>query len=277
MNLDVKKTGARVVLLVGPQLWHKNTCATIIESSANVVGIFVANQNTKKNLPIKYFLKSIRRRGVFVTVSQTLGRLLYDLFNKKHDQKCLKEIFNESKLNSVLDNYNGEVDYTEEYHTPQTVEKISLLQPDIIVVHSPYWVDKKVRKLSSTGIVLGGHPGLTPHYRGAHSAFWALYRGRPQDVGYSVFHLNAGVDTGPLVTQGRLAIEKDDSFVTLGWKGMKAIAEHQANQIQNYDAGIGIPSKPHDAIPKDSEFPLPSLLKYIKYWMKYKTLRQTIV
>jgi methionyl-tRNA formyltransferase len=114
-------------------------------------------------------------------------------------------------------------------------------------------------------IVIGGHPGLTPEYRGSHSAFWAIYNGEPEKVGCSVFWLDEGVDTGDLIVQEPIPIEPGDSYFTLGWKGMKRIAELQAKTVTDFDRGIPIRRKKHASIPAGSEYPVPTLLDYLKY------------
>ncbi len=49
----------RIVVLCGPRLFHLNTCATLIRSGLNVVGICVADQRTA-GIPLSYLLKSIK-------------------------------------------------------------------------------------------------------------------------------------------------------------------------------------------------------------------------
>src|SRR5437899_12941276 len=45
------------------------------------------------------------------------------------------------------------------------------------------------------------HPGLTPEYRGSHSAFWATYNREFWGIGWSLLRINAGIDTGMLLEQ----------------------------------------------------------------------------
>jgi len=147
------------------------------------------------------------------------------------------------------------------------------MEADIFIVHSGYWVGKRVREIPRKKAVIGGHPGLTPNYRGSHSAFWAIYKNRPEDVGCSVFWLDAGVDTGDLVTQERIPIEEGDSYFTLCWKGMVRIAEIQAQVACELDNGTPIPRTPHKEIPPDSEFDVPTLMEYIRYRLRQKQVR----
>jgi methionyl-tRNA formyltransferase len=46
-----------------------------------------------------------------------------------------------------------------------------------------------------------------------------------------------GVDTGDIVAQERIPVEKGDSFMTLSWKGMIRIAQLQAAALGNPGPG----------------------------------------
>lgn len=254
----------RIVVLCGPNLTHKRTCATFIAAGVNVVGICIADQRTA-GLPLKHIWKTIRRHGLLITAGQILGRLYYNVLNKRKDEQVFCRLFKETEIDEVLGKWNGERHFTREYGASDTLTWLKRLDPDVLVVHSSYWVGKRVRDMARKKVVIGGHPGLTPAYRGSHSAFWALSKGRPQDVGCSVFWLDAGLDAGDLIAQERLPIESGDSFVTLGWKGMIRLAEIQAQVLVRFDQGIEIPRAKHTQIPQGSEYHVPTLSEYAKY------------
>lgn len=43
------------------------------------------------------------------------------------------------------------------------------------------------------------HMGVSPHYRGSSTNFWAMYDNRPQYVGATIHLLTAGLDSGPML------------------------------------------------------------------------------
>jgi len=257
-------TRNRVVILTAGEIWHRNTCATLLAAGVNVVGICIADQQTA-GLPLKYIWKSFGRRGFFTTAGQIVGRIYYRLLNRSADREQQRAIFDEKRIGEVLSAYAGPMHRTENYSSPETLAWLESLAPDVLVVHSGYWVGKKVRAMPRKGVVIGGHPGITPEYRGSHSAFWAIYNGKPEDVGCSVFWLDEGVDTGDLIVQERIPVTAGDSYFTLGWKGMKRIAELQAKTVLDFDRGIPIPRMKHASIPPGSEYPVPTLLDYLRY------------
>jgi hypothetical protein len=264
--------GARVVILSGPRVWHRSSCATLIASGANVVGICVADQRSG-GLPLHYIWKSVRRIGPLSVLSQIAGRALYRVLNGARDAAHLQELFDTATIDAVLGAWDGATCQAYDYGAPETRDWIAARRPDVLIVSTPYWVTKAARDLATMGLVIGGHPGITPHYRGSHSAFWALLRGRPDDVGYTVFHVSKGVDTGDVITQGRITIEPGDTYFSLAWKAGLLIAAAQAETLANLDRGIPVPRHPHATIPPDSEFGVPGLFDYLRYRMVQRLTR----
>jgi methionyl-tRNA formyltransferase len=62
--------------------------------------------------------------------------------------------------------------------------------------------------------VLGIHPTLLPVGRGRAPIPWAILKGLTE-TGVTLFQLDEGVDTGPIVAQERLAIAPDETATTL--------------------------------------------------------------
>ena len=151
------------------------------------------------------------------------------------------------------------------YSDPDAIAWLRTLQPDVLVVHSESWVPKTVRELPTSGLVIGGHPGRTPYYRGGYSSFWALYQNRPEDVMWTVFHLDQGVDTGDLIAQGRVPIRPGDTFQILDWRAMHFIARTQAEVVKKFERGEPVARHPHSEIPSGSLYGLPTLVDYIHY------------
>lgn len=61
---------------------------------------------------------------------------------------------------------------------------------------------------------LGMHPTLLPEGRGRAAVPWAILKGLPE-TGVTLFQLDAGVDTGPIVAQERLALAPDEDATSL--------------------------------------------------------------
>ena len=61
---------------------------------------------------------------------------------------------------------------------------------------------------------IGIHPSLLPRYRGSHPLWWALKNGE-QEVGVSIYVLDAGIDSGPIIAQRSVPVLRDDTFMSL--------------------------------------------------------------
>lgn len=73
------------------------------------------------------------------------------------------------------------------------------------------------------------HPSLLPKYRGASAINWALIKGEAV-TGLSVFWLDKGIDTGPILAQKEVKVEPDDTTGSLYFNkifplGVEAIGE----------------------------------------------------
>lgn len=98
-------------------------------------------------------------------------------------------------------------------NSEHTLRLLQELEPDVIIVNGTRIISESVlNKVSSTFINM--HMGITPLYRGVHGAFWALYQRDIENCGVTVHLIDPGIDTGGIIYQGRIAPEKEDSFVT---------------------------------------------------------------
>ena len=55
------------------------------------------------------------------------------------------------------------------------------------------------------------HHGAVPEYRGGPPVFWELHDGR-ETVGFTIHRIDAGIDTGPVLATGEVAIERRGSL-----------------------------------------------------------------
>lgn len=254
----------RVLLLIGNKLWNWNTVATFNKSELNIVGICVYD-NSYFGLPINLIWKTIKRKGIFVVIDQIFGRIFYKVINFFSDKKRLKKIFNIDECNNIKKIIDKPVHLTKNYNNQNTLDWILKLSPDVIVVHSDGWVGKSIRNISTLRLIMGGHPGITPLYRGAHSPFWAIYNNEKNNIGYSIFHVDEGVDTGDLIFQEKLSVSEDETYMSISWRGMKKIAKKQVEVLEKYERERKILKKKHHKIIKESEYPVPGLSHYIRY------------
>jgi len=69
---------------------------------------------------------------------------------------------------------------------------------------------------------VGLHPALLPRYRGSHPLWWALHN-HESEAGITLYRLDAGIDTGPIIAQRAVPILPNDTFRSLYLRTVKEI------------------------------------------------------
>lgn len=110
---------------------------------------------------------------------------------------------------------------------PDSLSKISEFNPDLLVsILGNEIFKKKLIELAPKGC-LNLHTALLPKYRGLMPTFWVL-RNDEKETGVSVFFVDEGIDSGPIVVQKRTSINGDsqEELIRRTKKmGMEAISE----------------------------------------------------
>lgn len=253
----------KVIALIGPSRHHYSTVATLLRGHVDIKGV-VEGDSRKKGFNIKYFRGAIKKLGYWKVGLQVLERLLYKLLNAKKDRMIYDELFPEENESYVKKKMGNDLIKVVDYFDPRVIHFIKDHKPDLIVIHTPFWVPKKVRN-AVNGYIIGAHPGMTQYHRGVHSPFWAIYHGEMEKLGYTIFWANKGVDLGNIIHQGRIAPSKGDSYVSLSWKGMKAVSNDLVKILTMVDKCEKIKSKPNDQLSDKTIFYHPTVFDYIRY------------
>jgi folate-dependent phosphoribosylglycinamide formyltransferase PurN len=91
------------------------------------------------------------------------------------------------------------------------------------------------------GRIINIHLGLSPYYRGAGTNFWPLVNREPEFVGATIHYLDAGIDTGPILSHARPAIERGDGPHDLGNRTIVAAADAFVRAAAMHVAGAARP------------------------------------
>ncbi|MEZ0239195.1 MAG: methionyl-tRNA formyltransferase, partial [Chloroflexota bacterium] len=88
---------------------------------------------------------------------------------------------------------------------PEVVAEIAALEPDLgVLADFGQIIPKALLEAPRLGI-LGVHPSLLPNHRGATPIQATIQRGDP-DAGVTIYRMDEGVDTGPLLAQESWAL-----------------------------------------------------------------------
>jgi len=116
------------------------------------------------------------------------------------------------------------------------IGELRALQPDLIVVAAyGHILPPAILELPRHGC-LNVHTSLLPKYRGAAPIQWAIASGETE-TGVTIMHMDAGLDTGPIVSQRRTPILATDDSATLHDRLAGLGAELLAETIPDFVAG----------------------------------------
>ena len=112
-------------------------------------------------------------------------------------------------------------------NSPDSLAAISALSPDLLISIAGNEIFRKpLIELAPLGC-LNLHTALLPKYRGLMPSFWVLKNGETT-TGVSVFYVDEGIDSGPILVQERFDIgdmSQRELIKATKMLGMKAIIE----------------------------------------------------
>jgi methionyl-tRNA formyltransferase len=118
----------------------------------------------------------------------------------------------------------------------QEVEQVRTLRPDALVVAAYGLLLPQALLEAGRYGALNIHASLLPRWRGAAPVQRALLAG-DRESGISIMQMDAGLDTGPVLMQERIAIAADDDAGTLHDKLARLGAEMIVHTLAELEAG----------------------------------------
>ncbi len=123
---------------------------------------------------------------------------------------------------------------------PQFIEQVRMLTPDIIVVAAfGQILPQALLDVPKFGC-LNIHTSLLPKYRGAAPIQWAILNG-DAETGVTIMKMDAGLDTGDILSEQRTAIGDEDTAQTLHDRLAQIGGELLVRTIPRYLTGEIVP------------------------------------
>lgn len=118
----------------------------------------------------------------------------------------LSRISPKKRVADVLDRHNIErIELSGSINSEESLAQLRAKQPDLLVSIAGNELFKKPSiELAPYGC-LNLHTALLPKYRGLMPTFWVLKNGE-RETGVSVFFVDEGIDSGPILVQKRIEI-----------------------------------------------------------------------
>ena len=135
-----------------------------------------------------------------------------------------------ASIRQVARRFNVPLHVTGNIHSPQTIDYIRSLKPDLIVSSFAQIIRPSILSIPSIGI-LNKHSGLLPKYRGIYPVFWAMLNGE-SEIGVTVHFMAKKVDAGPIVCQESIRVLPQDTFYTLFERAQNASADLMLRAVE---------------------------------------------
>jgi methionyl-tRNA formyltransferase len=134
--------------------------------------------------------------------------------------EAMKELAERSKISFIR---------PAQMKNPEVLSIFGELKPDLIILaFVTDIIPERLLKVPSIGTICY-HPSLLPRHRGASGINWAIIQGDTR-TGLTIFWVDRGIDTGPILLQKEVEIGSNDTtgslyFNTLFPMGVDAIVE----------------------------------------------------
>jgi hypothetical protein len=179
--------------------WYQYVKADLLASQYPITGFVVIRR--KRDSWYRYLWKRAKRIGFFKVLDELVLRLYWTLFKSWRDQGNLKRLVEETKERLPASYRRPPVHYIDNINSDAGRQVLRDLKPDVCVLMVHPILSKKTFSIPPLGMLVF-HPGVTPEYRGPHSAFWATMNNEFWGIGWSLLRVDEGIDTGPVFAQG---------------------------------------------------------------------------
>ncbi len=231
----------RVVILTNCQ-GNQIALANKIAAKADVAGIVFS-----KNIPR-------RRPGL----SKRLSLSANGLANRTIGRAFIRTWF------ELLDNYHvqfpsppsSEIINVDNVNDPPTVELISRVKPDLVVVSGTNLVGRKVIEAANASAgIINLHTGISPYVKGGPNCTnWCLAKNWFHLIGNTVMWLDTGIDSGNLIATEQTQLTGRETLFELHWKVMEHGQQLYADVIEQLAMGNSLASIPQSTIKSGKQF-----------------------
>jgi Methionyl-tRNA formyltransferase len=196
----------RIVMLCGdgPSSWFMYNA---LAAEADILAVVVERKPSARAM--------IRNRLRQLGWSTVIGQLAFIGFNRvlaRWQQRRMNQLVQRYGLQAALPPA-AIVHRVKSVNAAAVRRLLGKLDPDAVVVNGTRIISRSVIDCIERPFI-NTHVGITPRYRGVHGGYWALVHDDAENCGVTVHLVDAGVDTGGVLYQQRICIERSDGFNT---------------------------------------------------------------
>jgi methionyl-tRNA formyltransferase len=148
-------------------------------------------------------------------------------------------------VKEVANEYNIPVLQPERVRTPEFIQAMKEIAPDVIIVIAfGQILPKDILDIPQYGCI-NVHGSLLPKYRGAAPIQWAIINGE-KTTGVTTMYMDVGMDTGDMILKKEMMIEEEDTAGSIHDKMAVLGAEALKETLQNIQVGMTEREKQND-------------------------------
>ena len=227
----------KIVLLSRVPRWYSFKNERLV-SHLTAAGFEVAGVVVEQTSTIKSLNDWTKKLGWNVFLKK-LGQKAFGKNNKKFGNTG-----NENELPKVKVSPN--VFLVKSHNSPECVEILSSLKPDLIILRGCGIVKKQVLRVPKIGVI-NPHYALLPDFRGMDVTEWSVLHDAP--IAVSVHTVNEGVDTGVVLKSREIKPTAEDTTGSLRDKCAALAVELLTEAASDLASGRTFPeSEPTEAV-----------------------------
>ena len=200
-------TEPRIVILAGRGI-STNILFNSIKNEFKIKAIILEEGVSKK----MFLQRRIRKLGFF----KVFGQIMFQLIIVQ-----ILNILSAKRKRQILHSYNLQNDPiplslvipVKSVNDESCLLALKKLDPSLVIVNGTRIISKDILE-SIPAKFINMHTGITPMYRGVHGAYWALANNDSKHSGVTIHIVDAGIDTGAIIAQALIKVNRQDNFVT---------------------------------------------------------------
>ena len=270
MNGSPSSDRLSYIALVGSDRCSLYTLQRLVESKSPPSGVIVVERSGISSRMASE-QQVMRRHGILGRLSQISVGVIHRVVDGIRDRELLDQLFPNTDRAEVLGGASSQgigVLEAPAYHSVEALTFIKELNPAFFVCDTPFWVEKKVRELVPPTMTIGSHPGVVPWFRGAHSAFWSRFLGEEEKNGFSIFCIDGGVDSGPLISKHQRPYRSELSFRGNDYVLLEEASRYIVQVVESLAQGLNVGITTQSPLKNDQIHRAPRLVDYLRFRMR---------
>ncbi len=167
----------------------------------------------EQSMPRRSLLRNrIKKLGLFAVLSQIAFIIVIRPWLNFRDRSRIRLICKNHGLETAVP-LTEKILQVANVNSAEVQTLLREINPTVVIVNGTRII-KSATLQSTSAQFINTHQGITPLYRGAHGAYWALLNNDRANCGLTVHLVDEGIDTGNIVEQALIEPGPDDSFVT---------------------------------------------------------------